>query len=50
MQKTKQSLEMVEHSLLQKVDKKSAENTELKALINDLRSQLDMKSDAIGKA
>ena len=41
---------MVEESLMQKVDKKATENLELKNLINDLRSQLDMKSDAINKA
>ena len=46
----KQSLELVEQNLLSKVDKKSSENSELKGLINELRSQLDMKSDAITKA
>jgi hypothetical protein len=34
----KQSLELVEQNLLSKVDKKSAENSELKGLINELRS------------
>jgi hypothetical protein len=36
-QKARQSQELVEHSLLQKVEKKTSENSELKALINDLR-------------
>jgi uncharacterized coiled-coil DUF342 family protein len=37
-QKLKQSLELVEQNLLSKVDKKANENSELKSLINDLRS------------
>lgn len=41
---------MVEENLLQKMDKKTTENSELKSLINDLRAQLDMKGEAIGKA
>jgi hypothetical protein len=40
----------VEQNLLHKVDKKQAENSELKALVNEIRSQLDLKSEAIGKA
>lgn len=50
MHREKHSLEIVEQTLMQRVDKKITENAELKNLVNDLRSQLDMKSDAINKA
>jgi len=48
--KRQESLEMVETSLLTKLDKKESENYELKRILTEMRESYDVKADAISKA
>lgn len=41
---------MVENTLITKLDQKEAEVSDLKDLINEMRTEMEVKSDAIGKA
>ena len=49
-QKRQESLELLEQSLLERIDKKDEENFEMKSHLEELRAQLDIKGDAISKA
>ena len=48
--KRQETLEMVENTLITKLDQKEAEVSDLKDLINEMRTEMEVKSDAIGKA
>ena len=48
--KRQETLEMVESNLIQKLDQKEAEVSDLKNLIIEMRTEMEVKSDAISKA